>query len=313
MNLHVPDPAQQKVVLQKFVQQGQLDPILQKGIAQDPSAFTKIVTDAGQKAAQNKALSQLEQIGDQGGLRLQDKAALQDAMLKSQVAERSNRQGIASDMARRGLSGSGFDVASQLEGQQGVADQNSNSSLKIAADAQQRALDSIEKAGGLATQYRNQDFGEQAQKASAADKINAFNTANLRDVNAANVGLQNQAQQSNLAAKQKVADQNTEVQNKQDLYNSGLIQQQFDNSAKQLAGATGQFANQAKSIQSQGENIGNSISNAGTGINQALTAQQTSDFWNNYFNKAKLGAPKPYDPSLDGGYSSSAYGSGYGS
>lgn len=287
MSVNIPDPDQQRVVLDRFVQQGQLDPVLQKAIAQEPTEFKNIVTDAKQKAAQTKALSQLEEIGEEGGLRLQDKAALQDAQMDAQVAERSNREGIAADMARRGLGGSGFEVAAKLAGQQGGADRAANSSLKVAAMAQQRALDAIQGAGDLATKYRTQDFGEQGEKATAADRINAFNTANLRDVNAANTGLANRAQEMNLASKQDIANRNVETQNKQQMYNSGLAQQQFENQLKRTAGATGQYGNVAQAQMQQGQAQGNAFTNVGTGVSQAATAQQNQEFWDKYFASQK--------------------------
>lgn len=269
MNLQIPDPAEQKVVLQRFVQEGVLDPKLQAAIQQDPSEFQKIVTSADNKAAQNRALKELEDIGYSGGLRLQDKAALQDSMLNQQVQDRGNRNAIAADMARRGLGGSGFDVAAQLQGQQGTSDQAANNSLKIAAGAQDRALKAIEDAGGLATQYRTQDFGEQAQKATAADRINQFNTQNLRDVNAANTNALNQAQATNLASKQAISNQNTTLSNAEQTYNKGLAQQQFEDQAKKLSGATGQLGAEAETAQRGGQQLGNTISNIGGAASNA--------------------------------------------
>lgn len=266
MQLHIPDPAEQKVAMERFVSQGQLTPVMQQAIAQSPTEFSKIVTSSQDKAAQNRALSELSNIGNQGGLRLQDKSALQDARLGAQTRERSNRLGVADEMSRRGLSGSGYDVAARLSGQQGTADQEANAGLKVAADAQNRALQSIMGAGKLAGDYRSQDFNEQSAKASAADKINAFNTANLRNVNAANTQAENYSNEANLKNKQKISDQNTTVSNAEQQYNKGLVQQQFDNQVKQLAGATGQANALAGTTQKGGQLLGNTISNVGSSL-----------------------------------------------
>lgn len=278
MNLNIPDPAEQKVALQRFVSQGELTPVMQQAIAQAPSEFKNIVTSSQNKAAQNKALSQLSQIGEQGGLRLQDKAALADARMDAITREKSGRAGIADEMARRGLSGSGYDVAARLSGQQGVADRESNAGLKVASDAQDRALQAIMSSGKMATDYRNQDFGEQAQKASAADRINAFNTANLRDVNAANVGAENATNAFNLQNKQRISDQNTSLSNAEQQYNKGLIQQNYENQMKRLEGATGQVKGMAESERKGGENLGNTISNIGGGVANYAAMED-------YFNK----------------------------
>lgn len=290
MKLNIPDPESQKVFMQKFVSQGVIDPKFEKAIKQDPSAFEKVMTDSTQKAAQNRALGELEDIGYEGGLRLQDKAALQDSMLESQVRDRANREGIASEMSRRGLGGSGFEVASRLQGQQATGDREAANSLKVAAGAQDRALQSIMGAGDLATKYRGQDFNEQAQKASAADRINQFNTQNLRDVQSTNTGLANRAQEMNLANKQKIADQNTQLSNTEQAYNKSLIQQQFDNQAKRTAGSTGQANQIAGTEQRGGQMLGNTISNIGGAATGALANQANSNYWDDYFKKKNSGA-----------------------
>src|SRR4051812_11421614 len=83
MALNIPDPDAQKLALQQFQSQGTLTPVLESAIKQDPTSMQMIVTDAGTKAAQRRALSSLQQIGDEGGLRLQDKVTLQEAQQKA--------------------------------------------------------------------------------------------------------------------------------------------------------------------------------------------------------------------------------------
>lgn len=284
MSINIPDPEQQKIVLQNFVSTGQLDPKLKSAIAQSPTEFNHVVADSGQKAAQNTALSQLQDLGTQGGLRLQDKAALQDAMTQSQVADRGNRNAIEANAARRGISDSGFDLASQLEGQQAVGDRNSKAGLQVAADAENRALAAIQGAGQLATQYRTQDVGEQQARASAADRINQFNTANLRDTNASNVDAQNAAQQYNLSQNQKISDENTNVANQQETYNKGLQQQQYENQLKRTAGATGQNNLAANNVLQGGQNTSNLYSNLGGAAIGGISAQAAQNRWDDYMN-----------------------------
>jgi hypothetical protein len=281
----IPDPQEQKLALQKFVQQGQLDPKLENAIKADPSAFAKIGANSVDKTAQNRALSELENIGYEGGLRLQDKAALQDAQQKGIVQDRANRQAISADMARKGLAGSGYDVAAQLEGQQGGADRDARNSLSIAAQAQDRALKAIMGAGDLATQYQAQDYGQQNAAASAADKINMFNTQNLQGVQERNVAAQNATNAANLAQKQKTADQNTNNANYQQEFNSKLLQQQYDNQVKKAQGMSGQYQNLANTAEQAGKNAGNFASNLGGAVSGAATNQANSNWWDEFFKK----------------------------
>lgn len=263
VKINIPDPEQQKIALQQFVVQGTLNPQMEKAIKADPSQFKDIVISQENRNAQSRALSELQSIGDKGGLRLQDKAALQDALMKQQSTDRSNREAISSEMARRGMGGSGFDVASRLQAQQGTSDQAARNSLSVAAQAQDRALQAIMGGGDLATKYRTQQFGEDAQRAAAADKINLFNTSNLQDVQQRNIAAQNQAAAANLAAKQNIANQNTQQSNYQQEYNKKLLQQQYENQAQKAQGMSGQYGALANTALNQGQQLGNVFSTIG--------------------------------------------------
>lgn len=287
LKIHIPDPEEQKIALQKFVSEGQLNPKLEQAIKQNPSEFKNVVSSVSNRNAQNRALSELGDMGYQGGLRLQDKATLQDAMLNGQVKDRANREAITADMARRGMGGSGFEFASQLAGQQSGADRDARSSLSVAAQAQDRALQSIMGAGDMAGKMQSQDFQEQSAKAQAQDAINRFNTSNLQDVQSRNVGTQNRAQEMNLSEKQRIADANVNQSNQEQQYNKGLIQQQFDNQARVAAGKSGQYGQMAANETAKGQALGNAITNVGQGVSGAATSQANQDYWTNYFNKNK--------------------------
>ncbi len=294
MNVNIPDPAQQKVVYDTYRSTGQLDPRLLQAIKQDPSQFEGVIQDQKAVQAQQNALSQLENIGNSGGLRLQDQADLQKLQSDSDTRARGNRLAISDQMARRGLSGSGFDSAAQLSNIQDQAGRDSSNSLQIAAQAQARALQAIEGAGSLGGQIEAQRFGEQAQKANAADAIAKFNTQNLRDVNAANAAAQNYAQEYNLTNSQNLANKNVELANAQQEHNKGLAQQQFENQLRVAAGKTGQYnqlGSQLSGLQlQQGKGVSNTISNVGNSAVGAVTADQNKSFWKDYMDSNKSSA-----------------------
>jgi hypothetical protein len=275
----IPDPAMQKLALQRYVSTGQLTPELQSAIKQAPSEFNKVVVDQRQKSAQNRALSELQDIGNQGGLRLQDKAALQEAELQNQVRDRGSREAILDDMNRRGQGGSGFALQAQLQGQQAAGDRAARSGLSVAAGAQDRALQALMQSGQLATQYRGQDFQEQSARAQANDAINRFNTQNLQDVSNSNVGFRNRANEMNLAQRQHLSDQNTDMANKEQQYNKELYQKQFENQMNLAGAKAGVYTQQGNLAQQQGQQQGNAWTNASTGIANAYGAQQNQDYW----------------------------------
>ena len=285
LRVNIPDPAQQRIAMERFVQQGELVPQIEKAISQDPTAFEKITTDPALKQNQLRALQELEQIGFDGGLRLQDKAALQDAMMKSQVKERADRDAIAAEMARRGQSGSGFAFAAQLAAQQGAADRAAQNSLSVAAQAQDRALQSIMQGGELAGKIRGQDYEQQAQLAQARDSINRFNTQNLQDIQQRNIASQNRAREMNLGERQRIADANTNLSNQEQKYNKELIQQQFDNQAKVAAGRSGQYGQMGANELRKGEVLGNTFTNFANAASGVATAKANQDFWSDYLKK----------------------------
>lgn len=270
LSINIPDPKAQEVALKRFVEEGTLTPQFEAAIKQQPSEFNHIVANQAQKSAQNRALGELENIGYSGGLRLQDKAAQQDAMLQGQVRDRGARQAILDNMNQRGQGGSGFALQAQLQGQQAAGDREANTGLRTAAAAQDRALQSIIGSGDLATKYRGQDFQEQSARAQANDAINHFNTQNMQGVQHSNVGIGNRAQEMNLAAKQGISNQNVGIANKEQQYNKSLLQQQFDNQM----------------------NLANSKSNAylGMGQTEAQRGKTTANMWSNVGSAAGGGA-----------------------
>ncbi len=287
LKINVPDPKDQQLALERFVSAGEIDPKLETAIKQDPSGLKQVTTSMAQKGAQNRALQELQQVGSEGGLRLQDKAALQDATLESNMKAKADRDAITADMARKGQGGSGFELAAQLGAQQGQADRDANSSLKVAAGAQERALQAIMGGGDMATKMRSQEFGEEAEKAKAQDAINRFNTTNLQDIGQRNIASQNAAQVANLANKQDILNKNVGVSNQQQQYNKELQQRQFDNQVKLAAGKSGQYGQQAQGELNQGQMIGNAASNIGGGIGSALNVGAQNKYWDDYFSKQK--------------------------
>ncbi len=273
----IPDPAQQKLALQRFALTGELTPQFQQAIKAAPSEFNKVAVDQKQKSAQNRALSELSDIGNKGGLRLQDKAALQDAQMAAQVQDRGARNAILADSQARGQGGgSGMALQAQLQGQQATGDRAARSALSVAGSAQDRALQAIMGAGDLATKGRGQDFAEQSARAQANDAINRFNTQNLQNVNAANTGIFNDAAQRNLAARQQVADQNVGLANKEQQYNKELYQQQFQNQLNLANSQNGVYNQQAGGELARGEQQGNFISNLGGAAVGGVTAYNQS-------------------------------------
>jgi len=277
MKLNVPDPEQQKIVLQQLKSAGKLSPELEQTFQQQASLMGGIQTDPRLKEAQMNALSQLQQVGSSGGMMLEDKAALNEISSESANQARGAEQAIQQNMQARGMGGSGMEMAARLSSQQAAATRNANQSMTVAGMAQKRALDAMMQSGQLGGQIREQAFGEDSRKAEAQDAINRYNTANSQDVLQRNTATRNRVNESNLNNDQRIADTNAGLANQQEIHNKGLGQQQFENEAQKTAGMTGQYNTNANAASKSGQESAAMWSGIGQGIGQIGSAYATQD------------------------------------
>ena len=167
-------------------------------ILQKDTRLAQITEDPRLRDAQTQALQQLQQVG-QEGYTVQDKAAIDQAMQQALMAQRGANLAQDSEMARRGISGSGIDLARQMARQQGAVQAASQTGLQQAALGRQRALQAMQAAGQLGGQIRGQEWGQKAQTASAQDAIEAANVANRQRTGMFNIQQKQAQEQFNVA------------------------------------------------------------------------------------------------------------------
>lgn len=269
----VPTIESQMIQLQQLKLSGKLTPEQEAAVNQQMSQLNAIKTDPSLRTAQMGALTKLQQVGDQKGLTVQDRAQIQEIQNASNQQEQSNRNAILQNAQQRGMGGSGLEQAAELMNNQSAATNASNQGMQTAAQAQARALQAITQAGTLGTQIQGQDFNQAAQVASAQDSINRFNAANQQSVDQRNIDRGNVAQQYNLQRQDLQDTTNNELANKQEIANKGLYQQQYqdqmDKAKSQAAAYTGQ-AQQALAAGQQNaalwSNMGSGVAKIGTSI-----------------------------------------------
>ena len=207
-----------------------------------PSRFEEIQMDPRLQAAQMAALEDITGIAEAGGMDAISRLNLEEGLARAAGAEQARLQQLREDPTL----GQGQRLALQSQAVQGSGQAARDVALQSAAQAQQARMAALGQQANLASGMQQQQLGLAGQKASAADAINQFNTQQRMGVQA-----------QNLASKQAIANQATATRNQQEMYNKGLIQQQFQN---QMAKATGQ--NQAT------QNLANQY------MSQAQAAQQ---------------------------------------
>lgn len=272
LNVKAPTIDEQKVILEQLKSQGQLTPEMEQTILQGKSELSNVTTDPRLKEAQMAALASLQDVPSQGGMSATDRTRFNQMQSELNRNEGAQRAAIMQDMARRGQSGSGMELAAQLMNQQGSAERASMQGMDIKAQAERRALEAMMQGGQLAGSIRGQEYGEKSAAAQAQDAINRFNTQNQQGVLGANVDRRNSAQAGNLSSAQRIADTNVGMRNQQEIQNKGLYQQQFDNQMRRAAGVSGQYSNQAGAADRTADRTAGMWSGIGSGVGQGAAA-----------------------------------------
>lgn len=273
-NIKVPTVEEQKLILQDFKSAGLLTPELEQAILQPESVLNQFQEDPRLRDAQLGALTKLQEIADEGGMNLQDKARMAQIQQEVGADDKGRREAIMQSMARRGAAGSGSELAALLQGSQASTNRQAMEGLNVQAMAQQRALDSIMQGANLGGQVRGQDFDIAARRAQAQDSINQFNTNLRNQAQSNNVNRKNQSQQFNLQNQQQINNDNVKMGNFQQQYNKELEQQRFNNEMSRAQGMSGVNQAQAQMDLNRGQQQAQIWGGVGQGIGQFFTASQ---------------------------------------
>lgn len=231
--------------------------------AQGDSALTEISTDPILRQNQMNQLAQLRELSDQG-LSTVDRIALDESNQEASQADKSRRASILSQMAQRGTADSGAQLAAQLASVEAANQQASQDSNNIAKNAYNNRINAMNQLAQSSAGMENSDFNRQAQVGTAQDSIQRFNAQTRNNTN-----------QYNTTARQDQANNAASTANKQEMYNKGLLQQDYNNrmgQAKAIVGLDNANAqNQAQSMLTSGAGTANMYAQAGQGLGKIAT------------------------------------------
>jgi hypothetical protein len=256
--------------LTQQVMQGTMTAAQAQTAIQQQSALAGIQIDPAAMNAQTQALTQLQKVATDGGLTAQDKAQLNDLNNQVNSQNRGRQLAVQSQSREQGIGGSGADLAARLSAAQGANQAASTQATDVAGNAQARALQAMLASGQLGGQIQNEQFGEAAQKASAQDAINQFNTALKQQTNQQNTADQQQANLTNFNTANTIAGNNTNIANTQAMLPLQTAAQQ-NNQNLNWAGTT------ARADQQQGAQL-----NTQANTNRA----NNTDTWGNVIKAA---------------------------
>ena len=250
--LQTPSVENLQVSVQDAIASGKLDPKMGQAILQDPSFMKEVGANPQLVQAQEQSLQSLQDVGRAGGQDAMTRARMAETMGQVGQQERASREALQSQAQRRGIGGSGVDLAQQAIAQQRGADRAGMLGFQTAADAEQRALQALSQSGQLAGQMRGQQFSEDAQRAQAMDRIAQFNTRHRQQLQEANIGRDMQAQQFNLG----MGERNVDRQMQARYHNTGAYQKDFQNRAQRTQGISGANTALSQNRQQTGQMFG---------------------------------------------------------
>lgn len=206
-----------------------------------PSAMEGVSTDPRLRQSQMKALEQLSGLSEQG-LGAEDIAAFNQLRRTAAADAQAANAATLQNAAAQGTLDSGATLLSQLNAGQQQANRAQQGAEAQAANAAQARRDALAQYGNMSSNMANQDFSQKSQIANARDTINQFNAQNRQNVNA-----------QNLANRQALEQQRAATANQQEMYNKGLLQQDFQNRLAKTTGVAGQTSNLAQNLAQQGQ------------------------------------------------------------
>jgi len=232
--LQIPDIEKQKIMLQipelaGVLQAEQLGTSAMEGLTADQQAVE----------SQRSALNTLQELADKGFTE-EDRAASRQLSRAVGADEQARQASILAEMAARGQASGGQELAARLASSQGAAARQAQSADQLAIDQANARKAALAQLGSQAGALRQQDYQEKSSAAQARDTINQFNALQRA-----------QAAQTNLGNRQAQMNQAAALQNQQQMYNKGLVQQQFQNQLSKASGQQAAAGNLAQNYQQQ--------------------------------------------------------------
>lgn len=233
--LEVPELESMLVNLQRYDPDSVFIPVLTQWINLKRSELGDIKEDPELRGSQMSALRDMMDITEHEGITPIERAQLYEVQRDIAGDARARRDALKAEGEATGSWGSGLDMLSQITANQGATNEAARQGYNIEADAWQRKLDALREASGLAGNIRSQDLVLPMATATANDAINQFNALNDYNANLRNNALTN----AMLSDRQRLAEQNVELQHQEEANRVAATQQDFQNRHAKTSGMAG--------------------------------------------------------------------------
>ena len=169
-------------------------PELERIVAEQlgPTAMEGVESDPEQRAQQMEVMNELRDIFESGGFDIQDRAALNELLNRTNVSAGAARRGLESDFAQRGQLGAGARLALGNMNAQCAANRANTTAVNIGAEGAKRKERALSTYADLAGDIRKGDFGEAATRAGAKDDAARWSASARERAGMRNAGLAQQ-------------------------------------------------------------------------------------------------------------------------
>lgn len=244
-----------------FIQQAAQERAVQAG----PSAMEGISLDPDMRRAQLEALGSLQRLGA-GDITAMDRARLDELTRKTAQQERGARGAILQNMQRRGMAGSGLELAAQLQNQQSAADRAAQQALQVEGNAQQRALEALQQSGAMAGRMEGADYQRARERAEAADTIAKFNALQAAGAQQRNVAGMNDLNRN----RQDVMNRNIAARNVARANNADAAEAAFKGQLARAQGVSGGKKDLSESSAKRAQDIQRLYTGMGSSADQSF-------------------------------------------
>lgn len=163
------------------------------------STYGDLQYDPRMREYEMSALRALEEQGKEG-FTARDRAAMAQIEQDVNRQARGRSEAIQQNMQRRGIAGSGADLAARLQSAQSANEIAAMRALEREAQGAERRQAGTMGAAQLAGNIGSRDYAAQAQKAAAQQEINRFNAMNRMQAQQYNIGQRQEAAQRRMQA-----------------------------------------------------------------------------------------------------------------
>lgn len=227
---------------------------------QSPQLVTDSPTGRDALEAQVGALQRFQQIAE-GGIDPQFAQRMREADQASQIAAQSRHESLLQDYQRRGLLGSGTQLAADIGAAEGAMQRGAQTSADAATQAYLNQLNALRQSADLGGQIRGTELDIADRNAAIANAFNQRTTRAYQDYLQRSADTINDAMLRNLGVEQGVADKNVAARNEaavrerdyRDRAAESLRRQKIENIAAENRAKMGNWENALEKLQIENE------------------------------------------------------------